>query len=113
MSKILICAKEEGMRESWKLILEDIHELIVCTDIEQTMDVLQNAPSIKTLILDMDEQEQLDKSISTLRSKNTKLKITVISNHKKEEQAKEIVRNGADGYIMKPLRSEEVLSICK
>jgi DNA-binding NtrC family response regulator len=111
-AKILICSLEEGIRESFKLILGDFHDMILCDSLEQCKDVL-NHSEIKTLLLDIDKQQKIIDFIKDINSKHPSAKIIAIGKPIKEGQIQEIIENGATGFVLKPIKSDQILSFCK
>ncbi len=111
MSKILICDDEEGIRESLKLILSDFFELVVISDGTQCVEVLKGAPDIQLVLLDIKMPKISGLQILGDIKKNfPKLNVIVVTGYKSVDTAAEAVRLGASGYIVKPFRSDEILS---
>jgi len=106
--KILICHDQEGVREVIKSILEGTHELLLTDSGEQALDFLDNAKDIGIVFIDIDMQEW-----QKIKEKRPELKVIVVAGHKSEQAAKEAVQSGIDAYILKPFKSEEILSLCK
>lgn len=109
--KILICDDEEGIRESLKLILEDHYELIVTEGGEQCLDCLENADDIGLLLLDI-KMPQVNglEILPQIKEKHPELKVVIVTGYKSVETATEASRLGACGYIVKPFKSDEILS---
>lgn len=109
--KILICDDEEGIRESLKLILEDHYELIVTEGGEQCLDCLENADDIGLLLLDI-KMPQVNglEILPQIKEKHPELKVVIVTGYKSVETAAEASRLGACGYIVKPFKSDEILS---
>ena len=110
--KILICDDEEGIRESLKLILEDHYELVLTDNGEQCLDVLGSDNTIGVVLLDikMPRIHGLD-ILKEIKQKHPAKKVIIITGYKSVETASEASSLGADGYIVKPFESEEILKI--
>ena len=112
--KILICDDEEGIRESLKLILSDFYELILAKDGTQCLDCLAKSKDIGLVLMDikMPKVNGLE-VLKQIKDKFPKLNVVIITGYKSVETATEAVRLGASGYIVKPFKSEEILSTVK
>lgn len=112
MKKILIASKHEGVRESFKLILADNFDLMLCENPTTCPKVLGNA-DISILFLDIDGLENSGLTIAQCLASYPNLKIITIADHKKEKNAQETVTLGAEGYVIKPLKQDQIFSLCK
>jgi DNA-binding NtrC family response regulator len=112
MKKILIASNNEGVRESFKLILGEDFELILCGDPTKCPELLDHS-DMRTIFLDIDGLENSTAIIEQCLKNQPKLKIITIADHKKEKSATETVATGAKGYVIKPLKQDEVLSFCR
>ena len=110
MSKILICG-EEKLRKELNGILSDTRDLILVDTIEMCQEVMKNA-EISTLLLDLDTKGAFE-AVEQIHSNNPAIKIVVIANYRATEKAEEAVRLGASGYMVQPITSEKILSVCK
>lgn len=113
--KLLICDDEEGVRESLKLILSDFYELITVEDGTQAQDVLKNSyQQIGLMLLDINipKISGLD-ILKQFKEDYPELPIIIATGYKSTEMATEAVRLGACGYIIKPFKSEEILSVVR
>ena len=109
--KILICDDEEGTRESLKLILGDYFDLVLTSDGTQALDLLAHDKNIGLVLLDikMPQVNGLD-ILKAIKAKHKAMNIIIVTGYKSAETAAEAVRLGATGYIVKPFKSEEILS---
>ena len=110
MNKILICEKEEGIRESLKLILGDHYELILTDSTDQCLDCADHAKDVQLVLIGIDGSADNSDIIGKIKEKREDLKIIVIAGYKSTTEAEEAVRVGASGYIVKPFKSDEILS---
>ena len=109
--KILICDDEEGIRESLKLILGDHYDLILTEDGAQCLDCLATAKDVGLVLIDikMPKIHGLD-ILKEIKKRHPKIKVVVVTGYRSVETAMEATRLGACGYIVKPFKSEEILS---
>jgi len=111
MAKILICDDELGVRESLKLILGDVYPLIVVENGDAVLETLKNSPEIKAVFLDikMPKISGLD-ILAKIKERHPKVKVIIVSGYNSVETAQEASKLGADGYIVKPFESKDVLA---
>ncbi len=112
--KILIIDDEEGVRESLKLILSDFYELIVTEDAGQGLDCLANDKEIGLVLLDikMPSSNGLE-ILKHIKNDYPGVGVIMVTIYASEETATEAVKLGADGYVVKPFKAEEILSVVR
>lgn len=112
--KVLIVDDEEGIRESLKLILGDFYELILTDSGENALEVLKNAKDVGVILLDikMRKVHGLD-ILKEIKARHPKIHVIMVTGYKSVETASEAARLGASGYIVKPFKSEEILTAVK
>lgn len=112
--KVMICDDEEGIRESLKLILGDTFNLIVVNDGRQCLECLRNSKDIGVLLLDikMPQATGLD-TLPAAKALRPDLKVIMVTGYKSQETASEAAHRGADGYIIKPFKSEDIVNTVK
>lgn len=119
MSKILIYSPDESIREAIKSVLSDNFELILCADAEQGIDILANHKNndrlspIKTFLLNPDSEEDAGELIKKAQETSPEIKIIIIGDYKSEEKLLKVLKKGANGYITTPLKTGELLTLCK
>lgn len=106
MSKILVYSVEERTRESVKLILSDIYDLILTDSLEQCLEVIKNA-EIRILLLDIDKQDKTAEIIKKVTSEKPDIKIVTLG------WKEETVKSYGTDYITKPIKSDELFEICQ
>jgi len=108
--KILIIDDEEGIRESLKLILSDFYQLILTDDADQGLDIIQKQENIGLVLLDikMPKANGLD-VLKQIKNMQSDLPVIMVTGYKSVETASEASSLGADGYIIKPFKSDEIL----
>ena len=112
--KVLIVDDEEGIRESLKLILSDHYDLILTDSDEQALRCLDKDPSVGLVLMDikMPKVNGLD-ALKQMKAKRPALNVIIITGYKSVETACEATALGASGYIVKPFKSDEILSTVK
>jgi DNA-binding NtrC family response regulator len=114
IKKVLIVDDEEGIRESLKLILSDHYELILTDSGEGALELLKHANDVGVVLLDikMRKVHGLD-VLKEIKTKHPKINVIMVTGYKSVETASEAARLGASGYIVKPFKSEEILTTVK
>ena len=109
--KIMIVDDEEGIRESLKLILSDHYDLIVTETVAQCFECLKNARDIGLVLLDikMPKMNGLD-VLKEIKGKYPHINVVMITGYRSVETAGEASSRGATGYIVKPFKSDEILT---
>ncbi len=111
MNKILICHPDETIRETIKLILCDHYDLILTDSIPQSLDCLKHAKDINTLLMSVGNSDEFNsKTVARIKKDYPKLKIVAVVDYKGAPDAREAIRQGASGYIIKPFKPDAVLS---
>jgi len=107
--KILICDDEEGIRESFGLILKDKYELVFAECGEDCLKTLKENKDINLILMDIKMPKrngiEITKEIKRLRPN---IKVIVVTGYECAEIAKEATEAGADAYITKPFESKEI-----
>ncbi len=112
--KILICDDEEGIRESLKLILGDHYDLIAVDSGEMALKVLSHGKDIRVILLDIKMPKIHGLNIlQEIKNKFPHVKIIMVTGYNSVETAAEATRLGANGYIVKPFKSQEILETVK
>jgi DNA-binding NtrC family response regulator len=112
--KILICDDEEGVRESLKAVLADHYELMLVESGEMVVETLSHSKDIKILLLDikMPKIHGLE-VLKEIKKKFPQIKIIMVTGYNSVETAVEATRLGANGYIVKPFKSQDILDTIK
>jgi two-component system, NtrC family, response regulator AtoC len=112
--KILICDDEEGVRESLKLILGDVYDLIITENVDQCLECLKGGQNIGLVLLDikMPRVNGLE-TLKVIKDTYPSVKVIMVTGYKSVETATEASKLGASSYIIKPFRSEEILEKVK
>jgi two-component system chemotaxis response regulator CheY len=101
-AKILVCDDEENIRESIRLILEDLpYSLCFATNGQEVIDQVKSLkPEVILLDIKMPKLSGLD-AISEIKSLSPDAKIIVISGYEQQEVIKEALSRGAVDYLPK------------
>ena len=108
--KILICDDEEGIRESYKLILGEQYDLIFACSGKECIEKLKDAQNISLVLMDikMPKQNGLEATREVKRL-YPHIKIIVVTGYSSAEIAQEAITAGASDYIVKPFESKEIV----
>ena len=107
---VLVCDDEEGIRESFKLILEDNYNLSFAHNGLEALEMLKSfVPDAMLLDIKMPKLHGLEilKQIKKLRPS---LPVIIVTGYQSVEMAQEALRLGASDYIPKPFESKQILS---
>lgn len=106
--KILICDDEEGIRESFKLILADDYELdFVATGPEAIDRLKASNPDAMILDIKMPKMHGFD-VLKKIKSIKPKLPVIIVTGYQSVEMAQEATRLGAADYIPKPFETAQI-----
>ena len=106
---ILICDDEEGIRESFKLILENDYSLRFATNGVEALDLLKTlSPAAMLLDIKMPKMHGMD-ILKKVKEVRPGLPVIIVTGYQSVEMAQEALRNGASDYIPKPFDSKHVL----
>ena len=109
--KILICDDEEISRENIKYTLTDNYDLVITKDGEQCLDCLTKMRDIGLILIDINLPKVNGLGIiEEITTKYPKIPVIILTGHKSVTNATKAVRLGASGYIIKPLKSEELIA---
>ena len=106
---LLICDDEEGLRESFKLILADTYNLRFANNGLQAIDLLKTfTPDVLLLDIKMPKINGLE-VLKQIKKLKPKLPVIIVTGYQSVETAQEALRNGASDYIPKPFESKQIL----
>jgi DNA-binding NtrC family response regulator len=106
---ILIFEDEEGVRESFKLILEDIYTLKFAHNALEAMDMLRTL-SPKAMLLDIKMPKMSGLSaLKDIKKMKPSMPVIIVTGYQSTEMAQEAIRLGASDYIPKPFESKQIL----
>ena len=106
---ILICDDEEGIRESFKLILEDQYQLKFAMNGLEALESLKTlSPSLMLLDIKMPKIHGMD-ILKQVKKLKPSLPVIIVTGYQSVEMAQEALKNGAADYIPKPFESKGLL----
>ena len=106
---ILICDDEEGIRESFKLILEDHYTLKFAMNGLEAMETLKTfTPDLMLLDIKMPKAHGME-VLKQIKKAKPKLPVIIVTGYQSVEMAQEAIKNGAADYIPKPFESKHLL----
>lgn len=106
---ILICDDEEGIRESFKLILEDSYDLRFAQNGLEALELLKSIePKAMLLDIKMPKAHGIE-ILKQVKKIKPKLPVIIVTGYQSVEMAQEAIKNGAADYIPKPFESKQIL----
>ena len=108
---ILICDDEEGIRESFKLILEDDYTLHFATNGPQALEMLKSlSPNLMLLDIKMPKAHGLD-ILKQVKQMKPALPVIIVTGYQSVEMAQEALKLGAADYIPKPFKPDMIKNV--
>ena len=108
---ILVCDDEEGIRESFKLILEDYYELKFAHNGMEGLEMAKTAGAdMMFLDIKMPKLHGME-TLKKIKKAKPKLPVVIVTGYQSVEIAQEALKNGASDYIPKPFESKHVLEV--
>ena len=106
---ILICDDEEGIRESFKLILEEQYQLKFATHGLEALEMLKSfTPDLMLLDIKMPKMHGME-ILKKVKQLKPKLPVIIVTGYQSVEMAQEALKLGAADYIPKPFETKEIL----
>ena len=106
---ILICDDEEGIRESFKLILDEHYNLRLTNNGLEAIELLKSfSPDLLLLDIKMPKMHGMD-ILKEIKKLKPKLPVIIVTGYQSVEMAQEAIKNGAVDYIPKPFDSKQIL----
>jgi len=108
---ILICDDEEGIRESFKLILEEDYDLEFVVNGLDALEKLKTLkPNLVLLDIKMPKIHGLE-ILKKIKTAHPSLPVIIVTGYQSVEMAREAIKNGAADYIPKPFESKQILKV--
>lgn len=108
---ILICEDEEGVRESYKLILGDFYDLrFAYNGLEGCQMAKTSQPDMMFLDIKMPKLHGME-ALKAIKKACPSLPVVIVTGYQSVELAQEALKNGASDYIPKPFESKHVLGV--
>ena len=106
---LLICDDEEGIRESFKLILEDSYNLRFAINGVEALEMIKTfTPDLMLLDIKMPKMHGMD-ILKQIKIIKPELPVIIVTGYQSVETAQEAIKNGAADYIPKPFESKQIL----
>ena len=106
---LLICDDEEGIRESFKLVLSDDYELRFAVNGLEALEMLKSfSPAAMLLDIKMPKIHGMD-ILKQVKQLKPSLPVIIVTGYQSVEMAQEALKNGAADYIPKPFETEEII----
>ncbi len=106
---VLICDDEEGIRESFKLILSDSYDLKFAVNGLEALELLKTLnPSVMLLDIKMPKLHGME-ILKQVKKLKPSLPVLIVTGYQSVEMAQEAIKNGAADYIPKPFDSKYIL----
>jgi len=106
---ILVCDDEEGIRESFKLILSDQYNVRFAVNGLEAIEILKTlSPDAMLLDIKMPKQHGME-ILKQIKKLKPKLPVIIVTGYQSVEMAQEALRSGATDYIPKPFESKQIL----
>ena len=106
---VLVCDDEEGIRESFKLILSDDYQLKFVNNGVQALELLKTfTPDAMLLDIKMPKINGIE-VLKQIKKLKPKLPVIIVTGYQSVETAQEAIKNGAADYIPKPFESKQIL----
>ena len=107
--RILIVDDEEGIRESFKLILGESYQLSFAANaLEATTELQRERPDLVILDIKMPKVNGLE-FLKQIKAKDSSLPVIIVTGYQSVETAQEAAKNGASDYIPKPFESQQII----
>ena len=108
---ILICDDEEGIRESFKLILGDLYQLHFANNGLEALETLKGfVPDLMLLDIKMPKMHGME-ILKQVKKLKPSLPVIIVTGYQSVEMAQEALKNGAADYIPKPFESKQILKV--
>ncbi len=108
---ILICDDEEGIRESFKLILSDLYDLQFADNGLKALEILKTlSPAAMLLDIKMPKLNGME-TLKQIKKLKPSLPVIIVTGYQSVELAQEALKNGAADYIPKPFDSKHIQKV--
>ena len=106
---ILIVDDEEGIRESFKLVLADFYKILFAVNGLEALETLKKlTPSLVMLDIKMPKTHGME-VLKQIKKLKPSLPVIIVTGYQSVELAQEAIKNGASDYIPKPFDSKHLL----
>lgn len=110
--RVLIVDDHSIVRDGLRLILESDDRILVCGEakgLQETMDIIpETLPDVILLDFKLPDGDGVNGCIS-IKSRFPKIKIIILTAYSQEHLVMETIRAGASGYLLKNIKSKELI----
>ena len=111
MPSILIASTDEILREDLKQILSPLFPLIIVEDADQCLAAFRQAAPISLALVGTSLDDPDTPLFEAIHKLAPTITVIAMSDAGDEEDGVDAVRRGATGYIMPPLRKDDILAL--
>ncbi|MEP7011888.1 MAG: response regulator [Acidobacteriota bacterium] len=111
--KVLVVDDSKLMRKMFEVMLRQ-YPLVYAADGREALDRLREHPDIDLILLDINMPNMTGlEFLAEMRADgaNAEIKVVIISTEGREEDTARGLEAGADAYISKPFRTEQILEV--
>lgn len=110
-AKILICDDEQGVRQSFNVILGKKYDLAFVNDGPEALEHLKTHP-VELILLDI-KMPQMDglKVLKEVKKINPTIKVIIVTGYSTIATAYRAIKCGASDYIPKPFDKDYILNV--
>lgn len=109
--RILVCDDEEGIRESFKLILEKDYDLTFANNGDEAIQAMKTTPADITILdIKMPKKDGLE-TLKELKKINPSSKVIIATGYKSVDIAQEAMGLGATDYVVKPFDRNKIIKV--
>jgi len=108
--KLLVIDDEEGVRTAMKLLLEEEYDIVFAENGDEGIKIVSNPNDIDLITVDMKMPGKNGiETIVEIRKINKTIPLVVVSGWDAKEVMYDSIQSGANGFITKPLKQDNVL----
>jgi PleD family two-component response regulator len=113
MSSILVFHTNESTRDALRDILANRYNVIAVHDARQCLDVFEQKAPVALAFLEASSEVETETLIAKALEKKNPVIVVAVASAENENFGVNAVRCGAEGYILTPLRKDEILAIAR
>lgn len=113
MSSILIFHTNENTRDALRDMLANRYNVIAVNETRQCLDVFDQKAPIALAFLEASSKPETETLIARALEKKNPVIVVAVASAENENLGVNAVHCGAEGYILTPLRKDEVLTIAR
>ena len=107
--KILICDDDPSVRNAFKAILETTHDIILCGNCQQCLEILRHNQNIGLLFLDIKLPEINGiELLQKIKQQIPYIPVVILSGYDTHDLRKKMLDLGAKAYLNKPFSPEDI-----